>query len=193
MEFNLALGAHIASALGDPGPGVPADRPDLHGDLPGLPAALGRGAARIHSLPLPVSPQFFDLEAAVEERLEAGLIDPSTLPEPYDRYSAADLVAHWKAAPVSAQIEDPVCTVGWLTVDRFLLNNGEACGIAGGPFGLLANRHLDLAVLHASIHEKLGAEAVFGFYEAYGTDPSILELDRYTTAAYLLGWLPGPE
>ena len=68
--------------------------------------------------------------------------------------------------------------------------DGEVAGIGSGGYGIVSDRHLDLAVLHHSIHTTLGAEAVFSFYEAYGSDPSLVLLDRYVIAAHLLGWMP---
>ena len=56
-----------------------------------------------------------------------------------------------------------------------------------------SSMHLPLLLLVAGGDKIVDPKASLAFYEAYGTDPSILELDRYTTAAYLLGWLPVPE
>ncbi len=191
MEFDSQVAAAIHGALGDPGDGHRADRPDLHGDLPGVPAALGRGLARIHRVVLsdPVAP--VDVSALVEDLLLAGRLDTLSLPEPYRRYRAAELVEMWRRWPEPVTPTAPaVCSVGRLTVDRMLLADGEVVGIGGGEYGLIADRHLDLAVIHHSIHLSLGAEAVFGFYEAYGMDPDLVLLDRYVLCAHLLGWLP---
>jgi aminoglycoside phosphotransferase len=68
------------------------------------------------------------------------------------------------------------------------MRNGEVAGIRG-EFGLVGDRHLDLAVIQHSIHRTLGAEAVFGFYEAYGSDPNIVALDHYVLTGLLLGWI----
>lgn len=190
VEFDPRVAAAIASALAG-SPGVPADRPDLHGDLPGLPSALGRGVARIHAATLPSEVALFDVEAAIRDRLEAGLISTTEMPEPYDRYSEQELAELFQQSPGGERVSaGPTCVVGRLTLDRILMADGEVCGIAGEGFGLVGDCHLDLAVLHHSIHSSLGAEAVFGFYEAYGSDPSLVLLDRYVIAAHLLGWMP---
>ncbi len=81
----------------------------------------------------------------------------------------------WRRWPQPVTASGPaVCSVGRLSVDRMLLSDGEVVDIGGGPFGLMADRHLDLAVLHHSLHLTLGADAVFGFYEAYGIDPDLV-------------------
>lgn len=132
-----------------------------------------------------------DVSALLEELLLDGRLDTTNLPEPYRRYPAAELVEMWRRWPAPVTPAAPaVCSVGRLTVDRMLLSEGEVVGIGGGEFGLVADRHLDLAVLHNSLHLSLGAEAVFGFYEAYGMDPDLVLLDRYVLCAHLLGWLP---
>ncbi len=191
MEFDPLVAAAIAAVFATSSAGVPADRPDLHGDLPGLPAALGRGVARIHAAPIPVDTPRFNVLDAIRDRLEAGLISTSSMPEPYDRYSAKELSELFEQSPGDeASAGGPTCVVGRLTLDRVLLADGEVSGIGGGGYGLVSDRHLDLAVLHHSIHTTLGAEAVFGFYEAYGSDPSLVLLDRYVIATYLLGWMP---
>ncbi|NNF54567.1 MAG: hypothetical protein HKN03_09010 [Acidimicrobiales bacterium] len=191
MEFDPFVAAAIAAMLGVSPAGVPADRPDLHGDLPGLPAALGRGVARIHATPIPAGAAPFDIQAAIRDRLAAGLVMTRSMPQPYDRYSAQELGELFERLPGGdGGAGAPTCVVGRLTLDRILLAGGEVCGIGGGELGLLVDPHLDLAVLHHSIHTSLGPEAVFGFYEAYGSDPSLVLLDRYVMAAHLLGWMP---
>lgn len=183
-----AAAAAIGRVLGR-GAGVPADRPDLHGDLPGLAAMLGRTVARIHAVDVPDSALPFDPLAGIERRLAAGRIDPHRLPHPYSSYSPGELVERFRRAP-AAEGSSPVCCVGALTIDRLLIDGDELVGITGGGFGLVADRHADLAVAQQSIFTSLGGDAVFGFYEAYRTQPNIIELDRWTLAGHLLGWLP---
>lgn len=146
--------------------------------------------ARIHAAPIPAKAARFNVVAAIRDRLEAGLITTSSMPEPYDRYSAQELGELFEQSPGTEASPAPTCAVGRLSLDRILLTDGEVSGIDGGGYGLVSDRHLDLAVLHHSIHSTLGAEAVFGFYEAYGSDPSLVLLDRFVIAAYLLGWMP---
>lgn len=170
------------------GAGVPADRPDLHGDLPGLAALLGRIVARIHAVTVPDSAEPFDPLAGIERRLAAGRIDPDRLPHPYSSHAPEELVERFRRAPATDGCS-PVCCVGALTIDRLLISGDELVGIAGG-YGLVADRHADLAVVQQSIFTLLGGDAVFGFYEAYQTQPNIIELDRWTLAGHLLGWFP---
>ncbi len=189
ITFKTAAAEAIVIALGGTNAGAPADRPDLHGDLPGLPAALGRGTARIHGIPVPPNATQFDAAAAITARLAAGMIDPAAMPEPYDRYEADRLVEIWTEATLpDSYASIPVVLAGSLTIDRMLLADGELSGISG-EFGLVGDRHLDLAVAQHSVHHQLGAEAVFGFYEAYGADPNIVVLDHHVLSGLLLGWI----
>ncbi len=193
MEFDRSVATAILETLGGTAGaenrGVPANRPDLHGDLPGLPAALGRGLARIHATPLPSVANLTDFGAEIEQRLDAGQIDTATLPEPYDRYEASRLVSIWKSTSAPASYEhQPVPLIGGPTVERLLLTDGEVSGVSGS-FGLIGDRHADLAALQHSIHHSLGPEAVFGFYEAYGRDPNIVVLDQFVLAGLLCGWI----
>ena len=117
------------------------------------------------------------------------MIDPASLPEPYDRYEADRLVEIWSDGALPESYEsNSVVLAGSLTIDRMFLTDGELTGLSG-DFGLVGDRHLDLAVVQHSIHRQLGAEAVFGLYEAYGSDPNIVVLDHYVLAGLLLGWI----
>ena len=187
--FSPAVAEEIARSFPPPPEGdaaAPADRPDLHGDLPALPGALGRGLAAVHGVRPPADALPLDLAALVDERLARGAIQVDRLPEPYRRYRAAQLVQLWHDRH---RPPDPmVCLVGAATIDRFLMSGGRVAGFAA-PFGMIGDRHLDLAVLHHSIHYTLGPEAVFGFYEAYGSDPDLVQLDHHVLTSLLLGWL----
>ncbi len=187
--FNRHVAAAIEASLGGPAAGDPADRPDLHGDLPGLPAALGRGLAAIHGSDIPPDAEPANLAGLIRTRLDRGAIRTDQLSDPYSRYGADQLVAVWdEGAARCSDTSIMVCLVGAPTIDRLLIRGGEVAGVSG-PFGLVGDPHLDLAVIQHSIHRTLGAEAVFGFYEAYGSDPNIVMLDHYVLTGLLLGWI----
>ncbi|MBT8240900.1 MAG: hypothetical protein KJN63_06700 [Acidimicrobiia bacterium] len=187
--FNREVAAAIELSLGPPLTGDPADRPDLHGDLPGLPAALGRGLATIHRSVVPPGLQPADLGELIRTRLDRGAVTPADMPDPYSRYDPEQLIEIWSQGEErGAGSGAPVCLVGGLTIDRLLIHSGEVAGVRGA-FGLIGDRHLDLAVIQTSIHHTLGAEAVFGFYEAYGSDPNIVLLDQHVLSGMLLGWI----
>jgi hypothetical protein len=187
--FNRDVAAAIEGSLGGSSTGDPADRPDLHGDLPGLPAALGRGLARIHRSVVPPDLAPTDLGALIRKRLDRGVITSADLPDPYSRYAPEQLMKIWsRNADGCAEASASVCLVGGLTIDRLLIRKGEVAGVSGA-FGLIGDPHLDLAVVQTSIHHTLGAEAVFGFYDAYGADPNIVLLDHHVLTGMLLGWI----
>jgi hypothetical protein len=187
--FNRDVAAAIEAALGGPADGDPADRPDLHGDLPGLPAALGRGLATIHSSEVPPQVEPADLSSLIRMRLDHGAIATDELSDPYSRYDAGQLVTIWEDGAERCKDDSGlVCLIGAPRIDRLLMRDGEVAGV-NRPFGLLGDRHLDLAVIQHGIHRTLGAEAVFGFYEAYGSDPNLVLLDHHVLSGLLLGWI----
>lgn len=131
--------------------------------------------------------------------VEAGRVDPAALPEPYDRYppnrllemltEAVDAIraADGGAAPV----DPPVFAHGAAHPGRFVVDGDRFVGFDGFEVALVADRHLDLATTHLWVADLLGAEAVFGFYEGYGSDPHLGHLDAAVLAVRLLGTGPG--
>ena len=184
--YDERVAEAIRAVLSSAENGIPASRPDLHGDLPGVPGALGRALRKIHTSPIPDRAAPFDLTQAMTHRLSDGEIVPEELGEPYRRYSAEALVEAWQNAP--GRSDEMTCCIGRPTIDRMLLAAGEVSDVEG-EFGLVVDPHLDLAVMQHSLHRALGGEAVFGFYEAYDSQPDLLRLDRADLAARLLGWI----
>lgn len=183
--------AWIHAELGVAGEGHPADRPDLHGDLPRLGLIIGQALARVHSLnpeAAPLNRGWETIAAAIEERLEAGLIDSSQLGEAYGRYGPQDLVAIWRESRPAT--EDLVVCAGRPLMSQLLIADSELAGLMSGEFAIIADRHLDLAVAHQSVHVELGSEAVYSFYEGYGQDANMVSLDHYVLASRLLGLVP---
>lgn len=178
----------LHSQLSVTGIGDPANRPDLHGDLPRLGVIAGEMLAQVHGLDPTDSPLLSGWEhinEAIQERLETGLIDPDKLGKPYEMYKVQKLVQLWRQGRPND--EDLVVCCGQATLDNFLISNSKLAGLVSGENAIVADRHLDLAVIQQSIHVELGSEAVFAFYEGYGVDARILKLDHYVLASRLLG------
>jgi aminoglycoside phosphotransferase len=178
----------LHSQLGVAGKGDPANRPDLHGDLPRLGVLAGEMLAQVHSLDAsnaPLMSGWDHIDSVVAERLEGGLIDPDKLGKPYAMYKPQKLVQLWRQGRPNE--EDLVVCCGLATLENLLISDSKFAGLASGEDAIVADRHLDLAVIQQSIHVELGSEAVFAFYEGYGSDASILKLDHYVLASRLLG------
>lgn len=166
--------------------GVPAHRPDLHGDVGSLAEVAGNALRELHALPLDDAPASLErgweaLAATATEHVAGGLHE---VDEPYQRYSNDQLLELWRQGRPEA--EDLVICHG----DPALPNMMAKLGVFAGWVDLggvrVADRHLDLAHAHASIHRNLGPEAVYVFYDAYGQDPELLRLDHYLLARQLL-------
>ncbi len=167
-------------------PGVPAHRPDLHGDVGSLAEVAGAALRRLHAIPLDHAPSTIErgweaLSRLAEATAAHGL---GELDEAYQRYEADELLSIWCAG--RPPVEDLVICHGDPALPNLMAFRGDFTGFVDLSAVRIADRHLDLAHAHVSIHRNLGAEAVYVFYEAYGTDPDLLRLDHYLLAKQLL-------
>ncbi len=168
--------------------GEPADWLESLGDIQGLIELVARSLRRLHDLEpggeFPFATGWEALRDEVVARRDAGEIDTSLLPPHYARYDAARLVELWiEGRP--ANPEDLVVCHGAATLSNFVVDAGQSAGMQGLDRLCLADRHLDLAVIHRSLHETLGGESPLIFFDAYGIDPGLVELDHYVLADYL--------
>lgn len=174
--------------------GLAADRPDRHPEPGNLARLIGEGLAALHALPSSLlGPEAeADPWAPIVERcrrsVDDGLVDAATLPAPYDRYQP-DLLLEMLVnggAAAGRPSEPPVLCHGAPEAGRFLIDGDHFVGFDAIDSPLVADRHLDLAVAHLSVADALGAEAVYAFYDGYGTDPDLARLDRAILARHLL-------
>lgn len=167
--------------------GVPAHLAERHGDVERVVLAVARTLRQLHELPVADCP--FDagwdvLDAEVARSLDAGLIDTADLGPPFYRYDAARLVELWRQGrPAGPQ--EQVVVHGDPSLPNVIVDPRAGAGLVdAGRLGV-GDRHLDLAVVHASIQRNLGPQAVFAFYDAYGTDPDLVRLEHYRLGALL--------
>ncbi len=175
--------------------GHPADRPDLHADPDDLVVAVGAGLRQLHALSATDAPAAAERGSgwdAIAESCRTAVAAPgfhvAALPAPYDRYDGPTLLAMMLDGRPGA--EEAVCCHGRPTLRRFMVDGGRFTGFQGLADVVVADRHLDLAVIHQSVHHELGPEAVFRFYQAYGADPDLVRLDHYVLVSHLLGTSP---
>lgn len=190
--------------------GHPATEPERQPRPDDVPSAIGAALRRLHDLdPAAVlsSPGHRDgpsgssesLAEAVTAGLGDGRIDPATLPDPYRRYGAADLAAMVRdgaersAAAARRAGDAEVVSHGDPVVGNWFLDGGEVAGVTGVHRAGLADRHLDLAVAYRSLTDHFGPEAVFGFVDAYGTDPDLVRLDHHLLVSLLADQLHPPH
>lgn len=179
MPPSLGNVVDLASA-GTPGPG-PQD----------IGALIGRAVAELHALPVEHCP--FDASAALildALRSRVGSGEEPVLPDPYNRYPAVELldIVERQLQPIG----QPVALVlvhGDLRPDNMFLDStggGESKLLLGelGQLGV-GDRHRDLAVVHRHLPAVAGAEALFAFYDAYGTEPDLVRLDAFVLLSLL--------
>lgn len=183
VSFDEAFAWLVSDRL----PGSPAHRPDLHGDVGSLANAAGRTLASLHALPFPdhdLPKGWSALREDLTRSVRAGAVEDAILPEPYNRYTASELLAMWTESP--PLFDDLVLCHGDPSLPNFLVEQGRLTGLVDLGGMRIADRHLDLAIAHRSVQRNLGPEAVYVFYEAYGTDPDVLRLDHYLLGSLLL-------
>lgn len=166
--------------------GVPADRPDLHGDVGSLAEVAGTALRQLHDLSVDLAPQQLERGWDAVERVAAlsvgGGIDE--VDEPYQRYSPPELLDLFRAGRPAD--EDLVICHGDADLANMVAHQGAFVGWVDLGGVRLADRHFDLAHAHASVLRSLGPEAVYVFYDAYGRDPDLLRLDHYLLAKQLM-------
>lgn len=194
FPVGAVLGSHEEWLVTERVAGESAGRPDLHPDPDDLVVAVGHGLRLLHDLPIETLETDADwplvdwgwepVLARCRRRVEDGTLDAKELPHPYDRYQPSELLA--MLAEGRPDKEDLVCCHGAAVVDRVMVESGTFRGFDRLDSAVVADRHLDLAVMHLSLQELLGPEAVFRFYDSYGADPDLVRLDHYVLVSHLL-------
>jgi aminoglycoside phosphotransferase len=166
--------------------GFPAHRPDLHGDVGSLAELAGRALRAIHAISIDEAPASWPrgwdaVEATADATVASGIDD---VDEPYRRYSPDKLLTMWRDGRPDS--EDLVVCHGDPSLPNLIARHGELSGWVDLGAMRIADRHLDLAHAHASVHRNLGPEAVYVFYDAYGRDANLIHLDHYLLAKQLL-------
>ncbi len=196
-DASTRLPSVIVDWLGDAGSQqglIAADQLDAHGNLDELVRAVGRSLASLHATDLSAiadATMPSGWNALAEDIAAGGIADTADLPDPYARYEGRRLRSIW--AEGRPDNEDLVVCHGRPTLDRFLIeprdrpDGGVVVAAVRGSGGMrVIDRHFDLAVIHHSLHHRVGPESVFLFYEAYGGDPDLVRLDHYLLGAMLL-------
>lgn len=193
---NMAPDNYITSVPGwlvreSTSSGVAADQPDVHGHVEGLVDGIAEVLRRLHETAVDetaVDPDpsvyWQGIADQVSANVESGVVDPSRMSDPYSRYTAQQLHEMWLGTkPATHEV---VLCHGNPRLASFFFEGPTFVGCDDVASIRLADRHLDLAIVHHEIHHQYGPEAVFRFYESYGQDPDLVRLDHYILASMLL-------
>ncbi len=191
--------------------GYPATEPERQPRPDEVPSIIGAALRRLHDLdpaavlgnPSAAEQRRWRSPGALTAAILAGLadttIDPSALPDPYRRYGAADLAAmvtdgvERSAAAARRAGDTEVVGHGDPVVGNWFLDGGALGAVTGLHRAGPADRHLDLAIAYRSLTDHFGPEAVFGFVDAYGTDPDLIRLDHHLLVSLLADQLHPPH
>ncbi len=162
--------------------GEGAHQPERHGQIGGLAELAGRTLRELHDTPVrKVNRVGWDI---VADRVAESDVMTENLPEPFCRYDRDRLLELWRGSrPANEQL---VMCHGRPRLENLFVAATEFGGWVEPRQVVIADRHLDLAIAHRSIQDRLGNDAVFLFYEAYGSDPSLVALEHYLLADLLM-------
>ncbi len=167
--------------------GESAADPERHAEPGHLASRLAKALKLVHSLDVercPFRRRWEDYAADIDRAASQQLIDPEQLPDPYCRYTVRELTEMFISG--RPPVEDLVVAHGAPTVDDFYFSGDELTGVIAGPTFGVAERNADLAWLHRGVRETYGDEAVFSYYDSYGPGESLLAVDNFFLASFLL-------
>lgn len=163
---------------------------------------LGEAVADLHALAVEQCPfraasesTLRDLRQRSAFRSEANGADVfvSPMPEPYSRYTMAELIdlAETQLSLVEPDPDDACVVHGDLRPKNLSVlpaTGGRPAKIFMTEFDRLGvgDRHWDLAVVHRHLPAVAGAEALFAFYDAYGREPNLVRLDAFVLVSLLV-------
>lgn len=162
--------------------GIHAGEFDQHHSVEKIANQIGSSLRQLHEIPEGslsqdlVTQNWQALDKKAIEVLESEGFDSRTLAAPYNQYSAEELAKNLLSS--TPEEFKPCLTHGNATVDNFWFKNDELVSISGLESLALRDPVWDVANLHLSIQQSLGAAVVFAFYDGYGIEPSVSKLDH---------------
>lgn len=160
--------------------GEAALHPERQPEPDRVPVELGRALRRLHDLDVASCPFVRSWDDELEELSRAigsGALDRERLPDPYRRYQPDELL-RLAVTGRPAGGDDQVVGHGRPLAQHLLLDDGRVSGFLALDRLAVVDRHRDLAVIHRHLLTLFGAEAVFAFYDGYGSDPDLVWLDH---------------
>lgn len=154
--------------------------------------SFGRALASLHEASRRIDLADAPFDASLQARLEAaavrveeGLVDTSTLDDPYDHYTADELldrVRQMAEATRPPEVEDRVFLHGDLCVTNVVFDPtySTTVGAVDWSHAGVGDRHQDLAITARSLARNLSGEVLPDFFAAYGlTEPDLLRIETY--------------
>ena len=164
-----------------------ADQPEHHAEPGYLASRVAAAVQELHHLDVSTCPfrrTWEDCAADIEASIERGDIQSDNLPDPYSRYGLAELRDMFGTG--RPKTEDLVVALGAPSLQDFYFDGDTLTGLVPRSTLGVADRNVDLAWLHRDVRETYGDEAVFSFYDSYGPGESLVAIDKYMLASYLL-------
>ncbi len=173
--------------------GWPADGPENQIQGSGLLEGLGRAVRRLHDLPADASVPMVQLEDLLSEvgaRVAAGVVDRENFAPARRRVEPQRLVDQLHALlPILERRRpvEPVLTHGGCQLGAVWLERTEPTGFIGVQRLAVADPYRDLGAMARSLAGFFGAEALPGFFAAYGLSaPDPIRLEFYALLDELL-------
>ncbi len=174
-------------------PGWPADGPENRVQGAGLLEGLGCALRRLHDLPVDASLPVVDLgELLVDaaERVAAGVVDREQFAPARRRLEPQRLLDQLHAlVPVLERRRpvEPVVTHGACRLGAVWLERTEPTGFIGVARLAVGDPYRDLGAMARSLAAVFGAEALPGFFAAYGLpEPDPIRLEFHALLDELL-------
>lgn len=153
---------------------------------------FGRALASLHGASRRIDLDACPFDASLESRIDrarsrvaAGLVDTSSLEDPFNRYRADELlerVEAMAAATREATPEDRVLVHGDLCVSNIVFDPAysSTVGAVDWAWAGVGDRHQDLAITARSLARNLSGEVLPDFFAAYGlSEPDLLRIETY--------------
>lgn len=153
---------------------------------------FARALASLHGaskrIDLDACPFDASLEARIDAaaaRVTAGLVDTTSLQDPFSRYTPIELldrVRRMAAATRPPEAADRVLVHGDLCVSNVVFDPAysSTVGALDWAFAGVGDRHQDLAITARSLSRNLSGEVLPDFFAAYGlSDPDLLRIETY--------------
>ncbi len=172
--------------------GVVASQLDAHPSTDFIATTLGQTLRAFHDIAhtnlavLLDTITWEDTFEQISSRLNHPAFSPTRLVEPYSRYQAEELLTNFTHAKPQTIDDDLVVSFGYQLADLAYVEGDRVAALKDIDQCVIADRYYDLAINHINLHALIGPEALYSFYDGYGTTPNIVKLDHYIMAATLL-------
>lgn len=153
---------------------------------------FGRALASLHEASRRIDLDACPFDASLQDRLvraavrvDKGLVDTSSKEDPFNRYSAPELLDRVRQVADATTDPEPVDRVlvhGDLCVSNIVFEPAYSSTVGAIDWGFagVGDRHQDLAITARSLSRNLSGEVLPDFFAAYGLEePDLLRIETY--------------